>query len=140
MLLALGRTPSLFLARFSVVAQVGFYIVLYLLAEQLVAYFHLPLPASIVGMLLLLSLIVLRVIPLTWVKAGAGWLLAEMLLFFVPAVVAVVNYTELLLQQGWKIVLVIMVSTFLTLSVTARVVEWVYSFELRLQQRKNRHE
>lgn len=31
-----------------------------------------------------------RVAP-GWVRAGARWLLAEMLLFFVPAVVAVVN-------------------------------------------------
>ena len=34
------------------------------------------------------------------VQCRGRWLLAEMLLFFVPAVVAVVNYQELLLQEG----------------------------------------
>ncbi len=41
----------------------------------------------------------------SWVRAGARWLLAEMLLFFVPAVVAVVNYAHLLLVDGWRIFL-----------------------------------
>ena len=50
-------------------------------AEYLVNWLHLPLPANLVGMLMLLMLIVCRVIPLNWVRAGARWLLAEMLLF-----------------------------------------------------------
>lgn len=36
-------------------------------------------------------------------------MLAEMLLFFVPAVVAVVNYQDLLLQEGWRIGLVLVI-------------------------------
>ena len=50
--------------------------------------------------LLLLVCILLGVVKAQWFSAGARWLLAEMLLFFVPAVVAVVNYQELLLQGG----------------------------------------
>ncbi len=38
-------------------------------------------------------------------SSRARWLLAEMLLFFVPAVVAVVNYAQLLLVDGWRILL-----------------------------------
>ena len=64
-------------------------------------------------MLMLLLLIMCRVLPLKWVKAGSRWLLAEMLLFFVPAVVAVVNYAQLLMIEGWKIFLVIGISTVL---------------------------
>lgn len=36
---------------------------------------------QLVGMVLMLALIVCRVIPLNWIRAGARWLLAEMLLF-----------------------------------------------------------
>ncbi len=32
-------------------------------------------------MILMLALIVCRILPLQWVRAGARWLLAEMLLF-----------------------------------------------------------
>jgi holin-like protein len=87
-------------------------------------------------MLMLLLLIMLRILPVKWVKAGSRWLLAEMLLFFVPAVVAVVNYAQLLMIEGWKIFLVIGISTMLTLGATAVVVDKVYRLEQRLAARK----
>lgn len=79
---------------------------------------------------MLLLLIVCRVIPVSWVRAGARWLLAEMLLFFVPAVVAVVNYAQLLMVDGWRIFLVIALSTLMVLGATARVVDKVYRYEV----------
>lgn len=72
-----------------------------------------------------------RILPLQWVRAGARWLLAEMLLFFVPAVVAVVNYAQLLLVDGWRIFAVIALSTVMVLGTTAWVVEKVYRYEMR---------
>ncbi|WP_034945930.1 CidA/LrgA family protein [Erwinia oleae] len=122
--------------RIQVPLQVVLYIALFLTAQQLVAWLDLPLPANIVGMLLLLALIALRVLPLRWVKAGSQWLLAEMLLFFIPAVVAVVNYSQLLRVEGWRIMLVIAVSTLLVLSATALVVDRVYRLEIWLAQRR----
>ena len=136
MLLALRtRAPSL-LNRCQVPVQVVLYAFLFLIADRLVTLLHLPLPANIVGMLMLLLLIVFRVLPLKWVKAGSRWLLAEMLLFFVPAVVAVVNYAQLLMVEGWKIFLVIGISTLLTLGATSLVVDRVYRLEQRLAARK----
>lgn len=125
--------------RVQVLLQVALYVGLFVLAQQLVLRLHLPLPANIVGMFLLLALILLRILPLRWVRDGARWLLAEMLLFFVPAVVAVVNYTQLLRVEGWRIFLVIALSTALVLGITALVVDRVYRFEPWLARRK-RHE
>lgn len=50
---------------------------------------------------------------------------------FVPAVVAVVNYAQLLLVDGWRIFAVIALSTVMVLGTTARVVEKVYRYEMR---------
>ncbi|HIE0431197.1 CidA/LrgA family protein [Serratia sp. H402Y] len=140
MSLALRRVAPSLLTRLQVPIQVALYAALFLIADRLVQQFHLPLPANIVGMLMLLALILLRILPLNWVKAGSRWLLAEMLLFFVPAVVAVVNYAQLLMVEGWKIFLVIAVSTVLTLGATGLVVDRVYRLEIWLQRRKQRHE
>ncbi|AGO57188.1 CidA/LrgA family protein [Serratia plymuthica] len=140
MSLALRRAAPSLLTRLQVPVQVVLYAVLFLIADRLVKQFHLPLPANIVGMLMLLALILLRVLPLSWVRAGSRWLLAEMLLFFVPAVVAVVNYAQLLMVEGWKIFLVIAISTMLTLGVTGLVVDRVYRLEVWLQRRKQRDE
>ncbi|WP_413507341.1 CidA/LrgA family protein [Serratia proteamaculans] len=140
MLLALRHAAPSLLSRLQVPIQVVLYAVLFLIADRLVQQFHLPLPANIIGMLMLLALILLRILPLNWVRAGSRWLLAEMLLFFVPAVVAVVNYAQLLMVEGWKIFLVIAISTTLTLGATGLVVDRVYRLEVWLQRRKQRDE
>ncbi|UQY43791.1 CidA/LrgA family protein [Erwinia sp. PK3-005] len=141
MAVALSPQKTAWVQRLQVPLQVAIYIGLFICAQQLVSWLHLPLPANIVGMLLLLALLALRVMPLKWVKAGGNWLLAEMLLFFVPAVVAVVNYGDLLKTEGWRICVVIALSTMMVLAATALVVDRVYRLEIWLAQRKQaRHE
>ena len=119
--------------------QIALLAAIWLLADIAVRTLHLPLPANLTGMLLLLVCILLGVVKAEWFSAGARWLLAEMLLFFVPAVVAVVNYQELLLQEGWRIMVVLIVSTVLVLGTTALVVDRVYRLELKLARRSRRH-
>ncbi|MFQ2701855.1 CidA/LrgA family protein [Aeromonas caviae] len=119
--------------------QIALLAAIWLLADIAVRTLHLPLPANLTGMLLLLVCILLGVVKAQWFSAGARWLLAEMLLFFVPAVVAVVNYQELLLQEGCRIMVVLIVSTVLVLGTTALVVDRVYRLELKLARRSRRH-
>ncbi len=119
--------------------QIALLAAIWLLADIAVRTLHLPLPTNLTGMLLLLVCILLGVVKAQWFSAGARWLLAEMLLFFVPAVVAVVNYQELLLQEGWRIMVVLIVSTVLVLGTTALVVDRVYRLELKLARRSRRH-
>lgn len=131
MAVALSRVTPAVVQRLQVPVQVLLYAALFVFAQYLVTWLHLPLPANLVGMVLMLALIVCRIIPLNWVRAGASWLLAEMLLFFVPAVVAVVNYAQLLMVDGWRIFAVIALSTLMVLGATAWVVDKVYRFEIR---------
>lgn len=140
MLLVLRTRAPAFLYRLQIPIQVVLYAALFLVADRLVTLLHLPVPANIVGMFMLLFLIMFGILPIKWVKAGSRWLLAEMLLFFIPAVVAVVNYAQLLMVEGWKIFLVIAISTTLTLGITSLVVDRIYRLELRLAERKVRGE
>jgi len=133
-----GLTKAGWMPRVQVPLQVMLYAGLFIFSQHLVTWLHLPLPANIVGMLLLLAMIMLHILPIGWVKAGANWLLAEMLLFFIPAVVAVVNYSELLRIEGWRILLVITLSTLMVLAATSLVVDRVYRLEVRLAARKQR--
>ena len=130
MAVAISRVTPSVIHRLQIPVQVLLYAGLFVFAQYLVSWLHLPLPANLVGMVLMLALIVCRVIPLNWIRAGARWLLAEMLLFFVPAVVAVVNYTQLLLVDGWRIFAVIAISTMMVLGATAWVVDKVYRYEM----------
>ncbi len=124
---------------FPLVIQLALYIGLFLTAQTLVDRCHLPLPANVLGMFMMLALILTGIVPVRWVREGARWLLAEMLLFFVPAVVAVINYTQLLMVDGWRICVVIAVSTLLVMGTTAVVVDRVYRFELRMARKRPHH-
>ncbi|CQK78849.1 Holin-like protein CidA [Salmonella enterica subsp. enterica serovar Typhimurium str. DT104] len=130
MAVAISRVTPAVVQRLQVPVQVLLYAGLFIFSQYLVSWLHLPLPANLVGMVLMLALIVCRIIPLSWVRAGARWLLAEMLLFFVPAVVAVVNYAHLLLVDGRGIFSVIAISTLMVLGATAWVVDKVYRYEM----------
>ncbi|MCA2014833.1 CidA/LrgA family protein [Vibrio tritonius] len=111
--------------------------VIWFAADYLVKQFHLPIPSNLTGLLLLLVLVFARIINVEWLRRGATWLLAEMLLFFVPAVVTVVNYQSLMEQEGLQIIAVLFISTALVIGVTAWVVDRVYRFEVALSRRKS---
>ena len=137
MAVALSRVTPAVVQRLQVPVQVLLYAGLFVFAEYLVNWLHLPLPANLVGMVLMLTLILCRVIPLNWVRAGARWLLAEMLLFFVPVVVSVVQYPDLLLHSGLKRVVVVVGGTVLVLAATSLAVDRMYRLEVWLARRRH---
>ncbi|CAM3812215.1 CidA/LrgA family protein [Cohnella lubricantis] len=91
--------------------QVVFYIVVARIADALVDWLRLPIPGSILGIAMLFALLKLGWIRLSWIDRGSKWLLGEMLLFFIPAAVGIVNYGSLVASSGWQIAITIIVST-----------------------------
>lgn len=89
---------------------------------------NLPLASGVLGFFLLLFLLEMKWLKLAHVERGADLLLAELLLFFIPPVVGVIQYQDLLIASGWKILLVILISTALVMMVS------VYSVRLLLKQ------
>ena len=63
MAMALSRVTPAVVQRLQVPVQVLLYAGLFVFAEYLVNWLHLPLPANLVGMVLMLTLILCRVIP-----------------------------------------------------------------------------
>lgn len=106
------------------------------LADLAVRWLRLPLPGSVAGLGVLVLLLRTGLLPLAWVKEGADWLLAEMLLFFIPAVVAVVQYPAVILREGWQLLLVILLGTVAVMVGTALVVERAVRLERFLQRRR----
>jgi holin-like protein len=70
MAVALSRVTPAVVQRLQVPVQVLLYAGLFVFAEYLVGWLHLPLPANLVGMVLMLTLILCRVIPLTGCAPG----------------------------------------------------------------------
>ena len=100
-------------------------------------HFGWNMPAGLIGFGVLAAGLFSGVIKVQWLKGGTNWLLAEMLLFFVPAVLVVTEYPELIQNQGLRIVGVIIASTLCVLLATAWAVDRVYRLELWLARRRS---
>ncbi len=104
---------------------------IYLLGTQLVVWLAWPIPGGVVGLGLLLATFATGLVKPAALQWGAGVLMAEMLLFFIPALMSLLNYGALLRNDGWRILLVIGVSTLTVMLVTAFTVEMVCRWKLR---------
>ena len=93
---------------------------------------HIPLPSSILGMLLLTLLLKLKVIRLEWVRSISEFLVSNIGFFFVPPGVAIMLYFDIIKAQFWPIVGASVASTVLVLAVTG----WVH----QIYGRAIRHE
>ncbi len=109
----------------TIIIQILLIHIFLLLAIGLKQLLSIPLPASMIGLVLLFLALVLKIIKLEWVEQGANWLMAELLLFFVPSAVGIVNYNEIASWQGVEMVFIIGISTFIVMSLTAFIADWI---------------
>ena len=119
---ALRRSPSM---------QIGTVLGFWALGKVVVGASGLPLPGSIVGLAILLTLLATRCISPISVGRGARWLIGEMLLFFMPAVMGLLDHRELLSAVGIKLVVVIFASTAMVMAGTALAVELFQRWGMR---------
>lgn len=108
-------------------------------ADFVVRALHLPFPGGVVGLVVLLALLFCGGVAPHWVKAGADWLLSDMLLFFIPAAVAAVQYGGLFRADGWRLALVVAGGTLMVMVAVAFAVEQAARLERRLALRRVRH-
>jgi len=81
----------------------------------------LPLPGSVIGMVLLLAWLALVPRERLTLTQVTGWLTAHLSIMFVPAAVGVMEEGAILSRYGLGIVVAVAISTLLTLAVTALV-------------------
>lgn len=84
---------------------------------------HLPIPGTIIGMLLLFILLITKVLKLNKIERAGDFLLINMTIFFLPPAVKLLDSIYLLQNGLIKIIFLVIFSTLLTMVVTAKVVE-----------------
>lgn len=89
---------------------------------------HLPLPGTITALLLLFLLLELKVLKLEKIENAANFLLLNMTLFFMPPTVKIIDSYHLLEKDLVKIIIIIVVSTFLTMGITGKVVQMMIDY------------
>jgi len=111
--------------------QLGILFAVCLAAEGIAKLLPFAMPASILGMLLMLLLLVTGLLKKEQLQETSGFLLGNLPIFFVPAIVGLVNYLELMWDNLGKILVVIMVSLVATFAVTV----WVVRLTTALMER-----
>lgn len=105
--------------------QILFISLFFFLGAGVKEIISIPLPASMIGLGFLLLALFTGVVKIEWIEKGANFLLAELLLFFIPSAVGIVNYDEIMSWQGLELVLIITVSTFIVMAVTAFTADFI---------------
>lgn len=107
------------------ILQIGVLLLFSVGMNVLMGWLHWPIPGSIFGMLLLFILLQAKIIRLSWIEIGASWLLAELLLFFIPSAVGVMDYLPLLEHDGMSILFIVLLGTFIVMAVTGLVATFI---------------
>lgn len=93
------------------IAGFGILFFIYYLSVFLVKLAHVAFPPAILGLILFTFALFAGVIKEQWVEASANFLLKNMAVLFVPFVVGLIVYKDILLQNWFSILLVIFVTT-----------------------------
>lgn len=102
------------------------------LGELIIWLTGIPLPSSILGMLILTLLLKLKIIRLEWVKTISDFLVANIGFFFVPPGVAIMLYFDIIKAEFWPILISTAISTVIVLAVTG----WVHQIYGKAVNRK----
>ncbi|WP_312518292.1 CidA/LrgA family protein [Anaerospora sp.] len=89
-------------------------------------------PGNLVGMAILFGLLEYKVIALDWVEAGANFLIAELLLFFIPSAIGIMQYENIFASKIGALLFV------LVFSIIAVLLFVVFSTELVSRYRGRR--
>ncbi|EJQ47063.1 holin-like protein CidA 2 [Bacillus cereus BAG5X1-1] len=83
--------------------------------------FHLSMPGSLIGMLILFLLLSTRIFPLKWFEIGAEKLIVFLPLFLIPSTTGLMEYGSFLLSKGSIMFFLVVVSTLVTLIISGYV-------------------
>jgi len=106
---------------FQIMALYGFV----LIGNLLQNFLHLPLPGTIIGLLVLLATLSLKVFRLEWIESGSFFLLSYLPLYFIPATVGVMNYGHVFAGKGFLLIPITMISTFLTMWISSYISQFL---------------
>jgi holin-like protein len=103
---------------------------IFLFSQFVIRQFNLSFPPALMGIgILFLGLILVRRVPKP-LALGARPILQHMVVFFIPAIVGIVSYVDLIIAFPLALVLSIVVSTVVSLFITS----WLSAKLLKGQQ------
>jgi len=97
--------------------------VIYYLSTLVVKSFHIPLPGSVLGMIILFVLLSAGIIKEKWLTAATTPLLKHLAFFFIPIAVELMQWGDLFQRIGYLLFLPLVVSLLVALVTTGGIVQ-----------------
>lgn len=107
------------------IAQISGLLGIALLGNKLTQVLDLHFPGSLLGILFIFLLLEAEIISLEWIETGANLLIAELILFFIPSAVGVIQYKQLIITNGVSFGFVILLSTVTVMVSTGLLAEFL---------------
>lgn len=108
--------------------QVGALAAISLLGEGAVRLLNLQVPGNIMGLGMLFLLLQFELLPLRWIEDGASFLISELLLFFIPSAIGVMQFKALLMEDSLRLAAAIGLGTLVVLGVVGLFAEGVLRY------------
>lgn len=89
-------------------------------------------PASVIGLILLLILLLLKIVKVSHIREKSDFLLGNLPFFFIPAVVSIMNYADVIWENVAAFLTVCVVSLFLTYGATV----WAVRLTMRWMEKR----
>lgn len=99
---------------------------------------NLPLPPSVIGLLILFGALQSGVVKLKTVQILAKTLLDYLVLMVVPACISIMQYLDIIRRDAWVLIFATFISTFLVLVVTGKSYEWLRIWQKRHAQQREK--
>lgn len=80
---------------------------------------HIPIPPSVIGLLILFFCLQRKWIKVELIRDGASFLIGFMTLFFIPPMLGIIEYPELLSVKGFILIVTVLFSTLFAIYVTS---------------------
>lgn len=100
---------------------------IYLLGVFLSERFSLPIPGSLVGMIILLLLLILGIIKVKHVEEVSEFFMSHLAFFFIPAGVGIMRYFDILKSSFIEILIICVVCTSFVIVLTGKIVDYFVS-------------
>lgn len=110
---------------FYIVIGLGILFLLNFLSDFIVKMLNIHFPAPLIGMIILVLLIYFKIIPVHIVEDSSDLMLKNMSLFFVPLLVGIVVYLNVIAQNAVPILFTILITTVIIIVVTGITIEQI---------------
>lgn len=88
-------------------------------------FLKIPIPGNVIAMILLLILLSKGVIKLKMIDQAAKFMLDHLAIFFIPAGVSLINNLELLKNELFAILTIVVISTVVIMVVTGLTIQFI---------------